>query len=447
MDDQALLANIEYYDPPPSKAASSTDDNDKYYYAKGIARELEERYQKSLLAAAAADDDTPLPPPKPAPRCINGHLIGKFEGIDIWGPFCPRPQKDEDEKWAAAADAIRDYDRPVPESHTQYIVSQGRGPSYPSYSSSIDRQDHYAFKMTEERYKLLCEKSPVFVEYVFPPLDEKHNTQTTKRRRAMWAKLVVHMSPKQREASAANRQADIRFIATERDLENQCKLTRGLRRVVYKPPKKNELRNGTTARRQTLRRKLEAYDIHVKDCHKAKLSIKQRDTLLMRIRKKKRDTRLRSARMNKALHWYGKAKKNNKRLTLNDDYRGKPKRNRSDCPCREESHGLDTLERSFKLFNNYGDSNNNTSRHFRWTAEESLAHDDVAEERTDNLLLGWGVCKECVSKYKDDLVTLTLWLKRSWPHNLNVYCGILEGVRSQGLAHDMIVKAMNRDIY
>ena len=134
MDDQALLANIEYYDPPPSKAASSTDDDDKYYYAKGIARGLEERYQKSLLAVNDDDDAAPLPPPKPAPRCINGHLIGKFEGIDICGPFCPRPQKDEDEKWAAAADAIRDYDRPVPESHTQYIVSQGRGPSYPSYS-------------------------------------------------------------------------------------------------------------------------------------------------------------------------------------------------------------------------------------------------------------------------------------------------------------------------
>ena len=447
MDDQTLLANIEYYDPPPSKAASSTDDNDKYYYAKGIARGLEERYQKSLLAAATADDDdTPLPPPKPAPQCINGHLIGKFEGIDICGPFCPRPQKDEDEKWAAAADAIRDYDRPVPESHTQYLVSQGPVPSYPSYSSTIDRQDHYAFKMTEERYKLLCEKSQPMVEYVFPPLDEKHNTQTTKRRRAMWAKLVVHMSPKQREAAAAKRQDDIRFIATERDLEDRCKLTRGLRRVVYEPPKKNELRNGTTARRQTLRRKLVAYHIHVKDCHKAKLSIKQRDTFLMRIRKKKSETRLRSARMNKALIWYGKAKENNKRLTLNDEYRGKPKRNRSDCPCRGESHGFDTLERSFKLFNNYGDRDNNETRHFR-TAEEILAHDDVVEERTDNLLLGWGVCKECVSKYKDDLVTLTLWLKRSWPRNFNVYCEILEGVRSQGLAHDMIVKAMNRDIY
>ena len=92
-------------------------------------------------------------------------------------------------------------------------------------------------------------------------------------------------------------------------------------------------------------------------------------------------------------------------------------------------------------------SNNNETRHFRWTAEEILAHDDVVEERTDNLLLGWGVCKECVSKYKDDLVTLSLWLKRSWPHNLNVYCGILEGVRSQGLSHDMIVKAINRDMY
>jgi len=78
----------------------------------------------------------------------------------------------------------------------------------------------------------MCQKSTGIVWYRSPPPEEKNNTQTTKRRRAMMSELVVHMSPEQLEAIAAKRQADIRFIQKEQDIEQQCSETSGLAKVV-----------------------------------------------------------------------------------------------------------------------------------------------------------------------------------------------------------------------
>ena len=435
MDDQALLANIEWYSPKPKAASDKNQTSSPSHDAKDRAGPTEAaacNEHEHLLNDDGDDESNGKRFVDPLYNRDGGELREPFHQMN-------RINADDDD-CDKAAKVINQIWMPIPESYTQYIASQHQGlKTY--YINSKKRQDHFAFKLTEERYKTMCQKSTGIVWYRPPPPEEKNNTQTTKRRRAMMSELVVHMSPEQREAAAAIRQADIRFIKRERDIEQQCSETSGLAKVVYKPPEPNELANGTDARRKTLYRRLKAYRIHLQKCHKSKLSIKQREAFMKRIESRKRDASMRSARMDRALRAFRKAKKKDKTLTLNDSYPGKPKQNRSDCPCRGESHGFNTLFRAIRLngvyCQAYLDCDHLPDK--GW----GVVRTDLAEERSDEVVLGWGVCKECVSNYKDDLASLTIYLKHSWPKSLNEYCEVLEGVRSKGLSHDIIVKAMN----
>lgn len=427
MDDQQLLANIEWYSPKP-KAAS---DENKTSSPSHDAKDRTDPTEEACKPLPDDDDDD----------CNGSRYIGplyKRDGGELREPFHEMNRiNSDDDDCDKAAKVINQIWKPIPESYTQYIASQHRGLK----TCYIKRQDHFAFKLTEEWYKTMCQKSTGIVWYRSPPPEEKNNTQTTKRRRGMMAELAVHMSPEQLEAVAAKRQADIRFIQKEQDIEQHCSETSGLAKVVYEPPKPNELANGTEARRKKLRRRLKAYRIHLQKCHKSKLSIKQREAFMKRIESRKRDASMRSAGMDKALRAFRKAKKKDKTLTLNDSYPGKPKWKRSDCPCRGESHGFTTLFRAIRLNGVYRQAYLDCDHlpDKGW----GKVRTDLAEERSDEVVLGWGLCKECVSNYKDDLAGLTIYLKHSWPKSLNEYCEVLEGVRSKGLSHDIIVKAMN----
>jgi len=297
------------------------------------------------------------------------------------------------------------------------------------------RQLHGKFTATEDALEALCKIHQV--QYHAPTIDEAGRAKTTERRRMMMSVLIPLMSDELLLDISTIRQEHPLFIAAEKRFEKRCRLTYNThvyKKVDYEPPPPIEMENGTMARRKRMRRKLDKFDAYEKACSEMNITIDQRDDFMIKVEQLKREISLKSDDMEEAIEAFNKVQEKNKKLTFNDPYPGKPAIHVGHCPCQFESHGYLTIYRAFKL-------------HFHAMEDRDL-RGEKREERTDELLLRWGICNDCLLPYKGFLGNMVLWFvgffagpsgkvfePRPWPTNLFRYMSILLSAKKDNLTY------------